>query len=126
MAAQAAHVHREDNHAVLIAALRVLIQPDTEGLWFAQGIEIDFAASGTSLDDVKRRFVNGLSETIHAHLEKFGSIDKLLRFAPEDAWKSLLEAKDYELTLATLHNVPEWDQKLLFPFDKIAYYQKAA
>ncbi|MGH8469978.1 MAG: hypothetical protein ACREVY_13645 [Gammaproteobacteria bacterium] len=126
MQASVTHIQQQDNHAVFVAALRVLIQPDTQGLWFAQGIEIDFAASGTSLDDVKRRFVNGLRETIHGHLEKFGKIDKLLRFAPEEAWKPLLEAKDVKLTLATLHTIPEWDQNLVFPFKEIAYYQKAA
>ena len=50
------HLQKESQHLVTIGALRVLITEEVDGLWSAQGIEIDFAACGVSLEDVQRRF----------------------------------------------------------------------
>lgn len=64
--------------------LRVMITRHND-VWFAQGVEIDYSASGDSLEDVKRRFSDGFCATVQAHLERFGTINKLLRYAPSEA-----------------------------------------
>lgn len=54
------------------------------GTWFAQGIEIDYAAAGTSLDDVRARFERGLRRTIEENLKRHNSIERILKEAPAD------------------------------------------
>lgn len=82
--AVALHVTDGDHDHTAFGQLRVLITREG-GVWFAQGLEIDYAASGTSLEDVKDRFSRGFCMTVQAHLEQFGTIDKLLKFAPSEA-----------------------------------------
>lgn len=65
--------------------IRVLLMPDGDG-WFAQGLEIDYAAQGGSLSQAKREFEDGLEATIHAHLQKNGHINALLKIAPNEVW----------------------------------------
>ena len=114
------HLQQESQHLVTIGALRVLITEEGDGLWSAQGIEIDFSACGASLDDVQRRFENGLRGTIHANLEKFGNIERLLKWAPGEDIAHLGDlAKRYDLNLVTLHSIPEFN----LPFANIAYLQ---
>jgi hypothetical protein len=69
-----AHLGDENNadvHAVLVGALRVVIIKD-EDHWFAQRLEIDYATSGHDMDDVKDRFQQGLTATVHEHLRMYG------------------------------------------------------
>lgn len=74
-------------HVVGIRNLQVVITA-RDGCWFAQGLEIDYAAEGRSLDDVKRVFEEGLAMTINANLKRFGNIKHLLkRAAPPAAWR---------------------------------------
>jgi len=84
MAAKAVHAKKRTDkgtaHVVGIGDLRVMIVEE-EGHWFAQGLEIDYAADGLSLDDVKRRFEQGLASTVSEHVKIYGSIQHLLRVA---------------------------------------------
>lgn len=74
-------------HLVHIRNLQVVLTV-RDGCWFAQGLEIDYAAEGDSLDSVKRTFEEGLALTINANLRRFGHIHHLLkRQAPPEAWK---------------------------------------
>ena len=57
--------------------------------WFAQGYEIDYAAEGNSIDDVKLRFQCGLSATIQEYLKIFGTATKLLVPASAEVWQAL-------------------------------------
>jgi hypothetical protein len=72
-----------------IGNLRVMITND-DGSWFAQGLEIDYAAQGESLDDAKRRFEQGLAATITEHLRVYGTIERLLQPAPREVWQEFL------------------------------------
>ena len=79
MATQVLHVSDDHgNHDVVVAGLHVLLAPDGDG-WHAQGLQIDYAASGTTIEEVKDAFVRGFVGTIRANLKRFGSIDRLLR-----------------------------------------------
>ena len=62
--------------------------------WFAQGYEIDYAADGSSLDDVKLRFQCGLTATIREHLRIFGTAAKVLTPAPAEVWQGLSKASE--------------------------------
>lgn len=73
----------EDCHAVVLQALHVMVEQDGD-TWFAQGIEIDYAAAGTSLEDVRARFERGLRRTIEENLKRHSSIERILKWAPEE------------------------------------------
>lgn len=93
-------------HAVAVGDLRVLIVCEDD-VWYAQGMEIDYVAQGTSLDDVKTAFENGLGATIGLHIETYGDLKELLKIAPQAAWDEYfahLEAVDdgtYRFTSVT-------------------------
>lgn len=104
---------------VIIGALRVVITQEDKELWAAQGVEIDFAACGVSLSDVQQRFEAGLSATIHANIKRFGSFERILKWAPmEEIEKISALSEKYDFTSMTMHQfLPE--TKL--PFTNIAY-----
>src|SRR5947208_951861 len=77
-------------HLVGIGNLRVVIVKD-EKHFFAQGLEIDYAEQGNSVEDVKKNFEDGLRATIDQHLKINGTIKKLLRVAPPEVWEDILQ-----------------------------------
>ncbi|MGH8247905.1 MAG: hypothetical protein ACREUU_15905, partial [Gammaproteobacteria bacterium] len=88
--ATAFHGKAEDGtHVVGIGNLRVILFQEGD-LWFAQGLEIDYASQGDSLEDVKKQFEDGLGATIEEHLRVYGNIDKILNVAPSEVWKEML------------------------------------
>ncbi len=91
--ATAIHAHNDDGseHLVGIGNLRVLLLKDGSS-WFAQGLDIDYFAQGSSLADAQRRFQSGLLETIDVHLRTYGNIDGVLQPAPAEVWAEFLHA----------------------------------
>ncbi len=84
--AMAVHGKTDDGiNIVGIGNIRVFIAK-YENHWFAQALEIDYAAQGNSLEDVKNSFEDGFCATIHEHLKIFGNIKKLLKPAPPEVW----------------------------------------
>jgi hypothetical protein len=90
--ATALHATHKDGktHAVGILNLRVLIEQDGK-FWVAQGLEVDYASYGTTIEQAQRRFESGLRSTIHHNLEAFGSIMPILKLAPDEIWKKFWE-----------------------------------
>lgn len=86
--AEAVHLTDGDTHIVGIGDLRVIICKDGNG-WFAQGLEIDYAAGGKTIAEVKKNFADGLEGTINLHLQMKGDIEHLLKPAPPEVWKEL-------------------------------------
>lgn len=121
------HLEGDDEHAVLIQSLRVVIVKDGEQ-WFAQGLELDYAAAGTSQDDVKSRFRDGLAATINEHLKVYGSVDRMLKVAPQEAWNLwLAQGKRYKFDQASFHPIETKDAQIYdFPFTGIAYLESEA
>lgn len=112
--------HRLDewHERVYIDALRVIIVEESPGVWSALGVEIDYAASGKSIDEVRQNFERGLALTIGANIRKFGTIERLLRFSPPSEWVALTESGgQHQFSLETLHEIP--DSHL--PYQHIAY-----
>lgn len=135
MAAKVVHAKKRTEkgtaHAVGIGDLRVMVVEE-EGHWFAQGLEIDYAADGLSLDDVKRRFEDGLSLTIREHVNMYGSIHKMLRVAPQEVWSEFFgggDAARFSFTqvsaLFAKKSLPKLTaKKAIPPFSGIAYYRQ--
>jgi hypothetical protein len=112
------HVDGGDRHCVAISQLRVLVSRDGEG-WIAQGVEIDYAAGGDSVEDVQRRFERGLKATIHRHIERFGTVQRLLKHSPPEEWAELAGqgAAEYEFDVIDVHDLAEAS----LPYQQVAY-----
>ncbi|MGD9584031.1 MAG: hypothetical protein AB7V26_10260 [Lysobacterales bacterium] len=129
--AKVVHANDEASHEVLVAALRVLVVRDNAH-WFARGIEIDYAASGESLEDVQRRFESGLAMTIRAHLQKYRTVSRLLKWAPP----AVVEEYENNKASSCIHSVvfcqldePDGEFARLgkIPYGRLDYaYQPAA
>jgi hypothetical protein len=76
-------------HIVAIWSLKVVIVNDGPTTWFAQGLDIDYAAEGSSVEDAKKNFQNGLLATIHQHLKAYSNLSKMAKPAPTDVWQEL-------------------------------------
>lgn len=84
----AIHAEHQDgvHHIVGLGNIRVILMPDNDG-WFAQGLEIDYAAQGENIEDAKHQFEEGLDATIREHLRVHNDIRRLLVVAPNDIWR---------------------------------------
>jgi hypothetical protein len=93
--ATAIHGRSKDgvHHFVGLGNIRVIIVPDGDA-YFAQAIEIDYAAQGATVKEVKKHFEVGLESTIEQHLRIYGTIKELLKPAPVEAWLELLPEKN--------------------------------
>jgi hypothetical protein len=127
--ATAIHSRSGNNHAVGIGNMRVIICQEGD-LWFAQGLEIDYAADGHSLEEAKKNFQDGLCSTIGLHLKAYSSIENLLKVAPQSAWKELLkEGKRMQYSQVSLHSCIEdttFSFPSTFPFSGIDYIERKA
>ena len=111
--------HGDGREVVDIKDISVAIYPSGR-FWFAQGLEIDYISQGTSVDDAKRTFENGLMATIHQHLKVHGDINSLLHFAPPDVHAKVLRKlfqnpNSIKATFSHLsvHDVPRIDIQYL-------------
>jgi len=120
----AIHVQTKDGseHLVGIAYLRVMLVED-DGSWFAQGLEIDYFAQGSSIEDTQRRFQDGLKETIDYHLKLYGTIEGVLRVAPQEVWDEFYGSHSGGQRKLYNHVSVHFDSEKLteFPFDSIAF-----
>lgn len=89
--AMAIHAKDEDgiHHVVGMKNIRVVIVPD-DGSYFAQGLDIDYAAQGETIEEVKSNFEKGFKATIDQHLKVYGSLRNFIRVAPAEICQHLL------------------------------------
>lgn len=90
LGAQAGHVSEGGTHVAFVKALHVLLSKE-DGGWFAQGVEIDYVASGATADEVKKNFADGLALTIDEHLKMHGHIKNILKGVPLEAFGAYIE-----------------------------------
>lgn len=62
--------------------LRVWIYQESKR-WIAQGIDLDYVASGATRNEAQRKFSNGLMKTICLYVVETGSLDAFARPAPD-------------------------------------------
>ena len=131
--AMALHLSNGDDHIVGLKALRVLLSKDGN-CWFAQGLDIDYAAAGPSIDAVKKNFEAGLALTVREHLRMHGSISKFLVVAPQEAWDEYYQAKPecirQRFATIQIHQIAAQDspsecvpESVSFPFNKLAFIE---
>lgn len=121
----------KNKHVVGVKALQVLLLKDGDG-WFAQGLQIDYAACGDSIAAAKKNFETGLAHTIGEHLVMYGDIEKLLKVAPQEAWHEYLHApadsikQDYSTIQAIECFEVAADAEVMssFPFSGIEFIEK--
>lgn len=132
--AEAIHVPNGDQHIVGIKALKVLLSNDC-GMWFAQGLEIDYASAGNTIEEAKDKFESGLKKTIAEHLILHGSIENLLKIAPQEVWDEYYGAKfvckRQKYSTVQFHDLCEKNDhlefdKTQFPFNEIAFIEQKA
>lgn len=61
--------------------LRVWLFAEND-MYVAQGIDIDYVASGFTLEQARRNFAEGLIKTVELNLEEFGSLKHFVKAAP--------------------------------------------
>lgn len=105
-------------------SLRVLIIQDSTETWFAQSLDIDYAASGETLEDVQKNFERGLSATIRAQLDRFGNIDKIMKTPVIDNLSEFDGCDGYKMS-HVVHDIGGFLSSKL-PFQKIDYTITAA
>jgi len=121
--ATAFHAGDGESHVVGIGYLRVILCNDGK-YWFAQGLEIDYAANGKTQKEVKANFENGLEATIDQHLKVYGNIDKILVPAPKEIWQELIpKGKSMRYSQLTFHRGP--DETLSeIPYSGIDWFER--
>jgi len=115
-----------------IGNLRVVLVQDDDA-WFAQGLEIDYAVQGSSVDDAKKKFEQGLCATIHENLKAYGNIERILRVAPPQVWNELFYNSSRQLkaySSVSFHDISESMKRLcsgvaqiMLPFDSIRFVE---
>lgn len=120
--ATAIHLANGKHEAIGLWNLRVLIVPD-EQFWFAQGLEINYGAQGDSPQDAQTNFQEGLIATIQAHLETYGDITRILKFAPSHVLQEAAEKKKHIKTFKSVrvYEVLKEADVARFPFENIDY-----
>lgn len=89
---------------------KAIIKQNEDG-FYVQSLNLDYAACGSSLESAKSNFIIGLSGTVVAHIEKYGSYRKLLLKACP------LEAKDLFYILTAPVN-----QVMYYKTTKVFFY----
>ena len=127
--ALAVHLATEQGtgHVVGIGNIRVLINKE-ENVWYAQGLEIDYVAQGKTIEDVKKAFEDGLTATIHENIRVHGTIEHVLKVAPQNIWEEVLNPNviSKKFTQVSVHQIEAMKSISLglLPFQGIAYLQR--
>ncbi len=106
----------------------MLIVPDGKA-FFAQCHEIDYAAQGETLEEVKSNFEKGFSATVFHHLRMFGSLDEMMHPVGGDMWQDLIgstEGMKFTVSHTALHRVLNKRVEVLSPYQNIEYAQAMA
>ena len=104
------HVEDGEGLHLVAAALRVLVYPRDDGGFAAQGLEIDYFATGESVDEVRENFTNGLMATVRAYVRRGRDLAALFRKGrtPADAWQAWLDGDDKDsVTCVTAFEVDD-------------------
>jgi hypothetical protein len=103
--------------------LRVFVVED-EGMWFAECQDINYAAQGRLLDEVRRNFERGLSATVDEHLRVFGHIENLLARPPSLIVRRQIHKapQRFRYSQVTVHRLPKKIQSII-QFQAIEFIQ---
>ena len=117
------------DHVVALGNINVLLLEEG-GCWYAQSLEIDYTAQGSSYDEVKQNFEVGFLSTIRANIKLHGSIAPLLVPAPSEIWKETLNLDDgarrFSCISIQLRESLQEDVMNFLPFKGINYLRSEA
>ncbi len=104
--------------------MRVVVIQREDHVWFAHGLDINYAAQGSSLAEVKKNFERGFVTTIDQHLEKFGHVKNLFRPTSQEAWDRLVSSRPEQFRYAHVsrHAFPKRIRNLI-PFSAISFVE---
>jgi hypothetical protein len=124
-----AHVEDGNVHAVA-TALRVLISPADAGGFVAQGLEIDYVATGKTVEEVQDHFVRGLLRTIESLIRRNRPLSALFKSrTPPEAWQAFMNRRSEDQDTLECGMVVDLRNRLPenahFPFGAIAYCRTA-
>jgi len=119
--AVAIHATSDDGSKELVGIgnVRVIIVPDGNS-FFAQGLEIDYAAQGSTVARTKENFEKGFRATIQQHLEIYGNLKHFLVPAPLPVWQEMLPetaAEHNRYSHVSVHKI----EVAALPYDGIRY-----
>jgi hypothetical protein len=130
---EATYVSKGNEHAAVVKALHVMLLPEENDAWFAQGLEIDYFACGASIEEAKANFLHGLARTVCEHLVMHGNLNKVLVPASKEEWDEYSKTppdkiKKQALSFVTAVKVFEQakepaEKAKLFPYDGIQFYK---
>lgn len=86
--------HSDGKRHIAAAALHVLVMPSADGGYFAQGLQIDYVATGATEDEARKRFETGFVETVKAYLKRgldLGALYDRSR-TPKECWQAYYKA----------------------------------
>lgn len=124
----AVQISNQSTHNVVLDSFRVIVVKDHDQ-WFAQSIDIDYAASGLTIEDAKQNFERGLELTIRFHIKKFGDISRLLNKPCPAAEIRALLGKDYKEAyhFSCAHQIKvDHDVLEKLPYNNIVFFEKSA
>jgi hypothetical protein len=101
-----------------IFGLNVLLI-DEKDYWVAQGLQIDYAVQGETIEAAKKNFETGLFESIDLNVKTFGHIGGLLSCAAPEVFAEAANARNkgkmQTYTSVTIHDIsPESQEYLLY------------
>ena len=81
--------------------LHVLVTPDS-GMFFAQGLEVDYASGGETINQTIEFFLGGLHGTAEAQFRVSGHFKGLIKPSPKEVWLEFMNL------LGDPHAIPPW------------------
>lgn len=84
--ADATHIDTGTDHIIKLENIKVLIVPDGP-FWYAQGIEIDCAAQGATIEEAKKNFEKMLDRAILRAVATHRTIEPLLHPVPSEIFQ---------------------------------------
>ena len=96
-------VKKDSTHAVGFGYIRVVLFKE-DGMWIAQGLDVDYAAYAPTKQQAKKNFAIGLEGTVDLHIKIHENIENLLKRAPTEVWQKLLgTGTEYRFSQVTFH-----------------------
>lgn len=106
---------------VEVGPMRVMVTHD-DGSWFAQGIDLDYAAEGETFEDMKSRFESGLVATIQEHLNVYGALEQFIKPPPAEVLSEFHAGAGDEYECSMLSEFEAFGPHLRF--SGIEYFQQ--
>lgn len=104
----------------------VILQDSSCNAYVIQGLEVDYAAQGSTIEEARKNFEYGLAASLFANQKMFNHVDNFLVAAPPDVWWDCLykqRAATLKRSLShTFHSALALNDVQSLPFENIEYF----